>query len=388
MQIIEVKDKKSRRLFHRVPHRVYRDQPHWICPLEKDINELLSPKKNPFFTHGEGRRYVLLDKHGQPAGRIAAFIDFDLEEKVGYRSGGIGFFECVPKEEYAFALFAKAEEYLKSFDLQAIDGPISPGERDKFWGLLVNGFDPPLYQENYHPPYYKAFFEAWGFEPFEQILTFRGDIDEVPIDRFSAIAERARRRYSFTAVHPDLKNLEKYARDFAHIYNASFEHSPYFKPLEVSKVLRMFQEARPIIDPKVVSFAYCEDQPVGFCILLPEVNPFFKTMKGRMNLLNSLRFLYQFKTAKTKDLKGVAFGIHPDFHRKGLYSLMVAKIYNNPGFTERYRHFYLATIRSFNEIMVKSTMNLGVQIDRVHYTYRKVLDPNFSYQPYEFIPEP
>ncbi|MDV7390521.1 hypothetical protein RZS08_04165, partial [Arthrospira platensis SPKY1] len=108
------------------------------------------------------------------------------------------------------------------YNAQVIDGPINFGERDKYWGLLVKGFEPPLYQENYNPPYYRAFFENWGFQPYEQIFTFRGKVSEVPIARFRAIAERARRRYPFTVVHPEIRNISKYARDFVEIYNASF----------------------------------------------------------------------------------------------------------------------------------------------------------------------
>ena len=47
----------------------------------------------------------------------------------------------------------------------------------------LEGFNEPLYQENYHPEYYRAFFENWGFQPYEQILTFRGKVKEVPIQR-------------------------------------------------------------------------------------------------------------------------------------------------------------------------------------------------------------
>lgn len=387
MEILEVSNKKSWKLFHQAPHRVYAGDPKWISPLEKDVYAVLSPEHNKSFAHGAGKCFVLLDEHRRPAGRIAAFIDFNLEKKVGYRSGGIGFFECINSEEYAAALFREAENYLRQYDVQAIDGPINFGERDKFWGLLVRGDSPPLYQENYHPPYYRPFFENEGFQPYEQILTFRGKISDIPIDRFRAIAQRARHRYPFTVELLELKNIRKYTRDFAEIYNASFQHSPFFKPIDPDAVLRIFQIAKPIIDPNIICFAYYEGRPAGFCILFPDVNTFFKPLKGKMNILKGLQFLYNLHRAKKKDIKGVAFGIHPDFHKKGVYSLMVQKLYDTPGLTEGYEYINLATIRSYNDIMIKSTANLGVRVDRIHYTYRKVIDPSFEFKPFVFIPE-
>ena len=355
---------------------------------KKILKPFFSPEKNKAYANGESKCFVLLDQDQQPVGRISAFIDHNLKERVGYCGGGIGFFECVENQDFAFALFQKATDYLAQFEVKVIDGPINFGERDKYWGLLVNGFYTPIYQENYNPRYYRAFFENWGFKPYEQILTFRGKVKDVPIERFRAIAERVRSRYDFHMEHPNTKKLNKYAVDFANVYNASFQHSPYFKPIESEAVLQSFQAALPISDTKTCSFAYTKGQPIGFCILLPEVNPFFKPFKGKLNLLNSLRFLYNFRRAKKREIKGVAFGIHPDFHKKGLFSLLVQKIYDSPGFVDQYLYFNLTTIRAYNGIMVKSTANLGGGINRVHYTYRKVIDPTFVYEPFEFIPEP
>ena len=34
MQLLEVNDKKTKELFHRVPHLIYKGDPNWACPLE------------------------------------------------------------------------------------------------------------------------------------------------------------------------------------------------------------------------------------------------------------------------------------------------------------------------------------------------------------------
>jgi hypothetical protein len=48
-----------------------------------------------------------------------------------------------------------------SHGVEGMNGPINFGEKDKFWGLLVEGFKNPSYQENYNPSYYQQLFESY-----------------------------------------------------------------------------------------------------------------------------------------------------------------------------------------------------------------------------------
>ena len=64
-------------------------------------------------------------------------------------------------------MFDACREWLASKGMEAMDGPINFGSRDAWWGLLVDGYQyQPLYTNPYHPPYYKALFENYGFQNF------------------------------------------------------------------------------------------------------------------------------------------------------------------------------------------------------------------------------
>ena len=56
MQLIEITNKKTQKLFHRVPHLIYKDDPNWACPLEGMVENVFDPKKNPSFKNGEAIR--------------------------------------------------------------------------------------------------------------------------------------------------------------------------------------------------------------------------------------------------------------------------------------------------------------------------------------------
>ena len=196
MQIVEIKQKKDWKLFHKVPQIIYKNDPNWIATLEKEVEDVFTASENKAHKNGIARLWILKDAKNALIGRIAAFVDIqrNTDHPEQLKEGGIGFFECINDKAAAALLFKTAETFLGAQDIQVIDGPVNFGQRDKFWGLLVRGFEPPLYQENYNPPYYEQFFLEHGYTPFEQILTYVGDSNKIPFKRLSAIAERLKQR--------------------------------------------------------------------------------------------------------------------------------------------------------------------------------------------------
>ncbi|MEM9836433.1 MAG: hypothetical protein AAF828_08020, partial [Bacteroidota bacterium] len=218
----------------------------------------------------------------------------------------------------------------------------------------------------------------------EQVLTLTGKTNTIEAERLRAIAERAKTRYNFRVDFIDPKQLERFADDFRIVYNAAFGHFEHFKPLKTTQVLDLFAAAKPIMDPKLVVVAYLDDQPVGFCALLPDINPALKHAKGKLNLWSLPRFLWKLRFAKNKVAKGVAFGIHPEHQRKGVFAIMVDKMYI-PHNVNTYPTIALATIRGHNEMMIKTTRALGVTPERVHIHYRKLLDDSIVLEPFPFL---
>lgn len=384
MKIREVADNKNWRRFHRVLRTVYKNNPHYIYPLEKEIESIFDPEKNQAFADGEAKCWVLMSGR-KPVGRIAAFVDHKRNEGQTHRAGGIGFFECIEREECADKLFEVAEQYLKVKGVEMIDAPINFGERDRFWGLLVKGYNlPPLYQENYHPPYYETFFLERGYHPFEQILTYEGDSKDIPFERMKNLAERIRARNNVRIEPLNYNKLEPFARDFCTVYNAAFRKFSHFKPLTSARVQKMMLDAKPIADPNIACIAYFDEQPAGFIALYPDVNPFLTHAKGRLTPWNILIFYLKKTFTRTRNAKGMGFGIHPDYQSKGVFALLLDYLCS-PRNVHLYPRMYLATIRAHNHEIRSIYAKMNVEVERVHIAYRKYLNPNIPYEPFEFI---
>ena len=384
IKILEIQKKQDWKYFHRVLHAVYANSPHYIFPLKKEIQNVFSPQENTRFENGEARCFVLLEGD-RPVGRIAAFIDRAHNQTQPYPVGGIGFFECINRQDYAFELFAVAENYLKERAMKAIDGPINFGERDRFWGLLSKGFESsPLYQENYHPPHYSQWFKTWGFRPYEQILTFRGESKNIPFQRLSAIAQRAMNRSPIRVRPFHFSEVQSFARDFTQVYNASFRQFPHFHPLIPESVVKIMKQSKSIIDPQLVCLAYFNEQPAGFILLYPDINPLLKHAKGKLNARTIPIFLLKNRLQTTFNAKGLGFGVHPDFYSKGVFAVLVDYLCS-PRNLKRYPQMFLAGIRTQNHEIRSMYKKLQVEIDRVHVAYRKMLDEETPFEPHEFL---
>ncbi len=373
--------------WHGVLDVVYAGNPQYVHPLRSDIEGILS-EKNAAHTGANLRRWVVRDG-SRAVGRIAAFVDEVRNQDLALPAGGIGFFETIEDPAVAALLFETAETWLRARGMQAVDGPVNFGERDKFWGLLVRGWYRPIYQETYNPPYYQGYFEQQGYVPHEQCLTMRGVVSEFPGERLGKLAARVRERYGLYTeqIHPS--KLRKGADDFAEAYNAAFNHWPYFRPLSGDDIYPIFQQMKPIMDPHLTCIAYSrEGRPIGLAGLIPDINCFLGGLHGKLNWWGLPTFLYRLKFQRQpRNCKGIAFGIAQDYQRQGVYPLMVdAMFQSGQQYNSRtYRHVDMATIRGHNKLMVDTCRQMNTDIHRVHLAYRKALVPDANWEPFEMM---
>ena len=85
------------------------------------------------------------------SGRIAAFYN---RRRPHSKSSprGCGIFESIDDQQVADLMFDASRMWLASRGMEAMDGPINFGQRDAWWGLLVEGYEfQPLYGEPLQP---------------------------------------------------------------------------------------------------------------------------------------------------------------------------------------------------------------------------------------------
>jgi hypothetical protein len=357
--------------------------PAYIRPLDKDIREVFDEKKNKTFRFGKVIRWILRDSDGRLIGRIAAFTNKKYKNKGDeVPVGGIGFFDCIDSQEAANTLFDTAKAWLQQEGMEAMDGPINFGERDRWWGLVVEGFQPPLYGMNYNPPYYQKLFETYDFRLFFNQVCFG-------MDPKKALNEKIWERHAlyagdpaFSARYIDKKNLQKFAGDFATIYNKAWAGHGGLKELKPEQVSLMFQKMKPVMDEKIMWFVYHHDTPIALFVNLPDLNQWFKHLNGRFDLWHKLKFLWVKRTKPCSKFTGIVFGVVPEFQGKGIDAYMIAeaaKVVQTPAVA--YTEYEMQWIGDFNPKMLNVAENLGdVYQSRRLVTYRYLFDRNKPFQ--------
>ncbi len=377
MQIIPIEDSKSARLFIEVPLVIYKNNANWIRPLDKDINDIFDKKNNKAYRFGKTIRWILKDEQGELIGRIAAFVNTKYKNKGDeFAVGGIGFFECINNQDAADLLFDNARHWLIKENVEAMDGPINFGERDRWWGLLTEGFSQPLYGMNYNPIYYKDLFETYGFQPFYQQYCF-GMLPKEPLnDKIWEKHDSIAANPDYSARHLEKKHLEKYADDFTEVYNKAWAGHGGLKQLSKEQVLMMFKKMKPVMDPRAIWFAYYQGNPIAMFINLPDLNQWFKYLNGKFGLLYKLYFLW-LKTFKiNRKLTGLVFGIIPEFQSKGINAYIIAETSTMLLKKELpYTNYEMQWIGDFNPKMLNMAKNVGeVFNSRQLTTYRYQFD--------------
>ncbi|MGC6470747.1 MAG: hypothetical protein ACON4E_05715 [Flavobacteriales bacterium] len=382
MTIIEVNSSIFINAFHQLPFCIYKNDSNWIPHLKKDIEAIFSEKENKFFRHGEAIRWLLKSDDGKYIGRIAAFINRKKAFSENQPTGGVGFFECIDDEKASQLLFDTAKTWLKKREMEAMDGPINFGERDRFWGLLVEGFDnPPIYANPYQPPYYQRLFENYGFKTyFEQYMFYMNVSDDIS-PKIQEKSSRILKNKGYTFRHMEKKKMFEYAEDFRTIYNSAWKKHDNFKGMPSSQARAIIRKLKPVMDEELIWFAYYNGEPIAFFIALPELNQIFKHINGSLNTWGKLKFLY-YKWKRTCNMAfGIAFGVAPDFQRKGVEAALIMAIKRQ--FDKRkkdYKKLIITWIGDFNPKMLKVIDNLDAKKYMTLKTYRYLFDASVKFE--------
>jgi hypothetical protein len=377
MQLYEVNTRDLEKEFIKVNVTINKINPNYIRPLDHEINEIFNPEKNKTFRFGKVSRWVLKNNKEECIGRIAAFTNRKYKNKGDdVVVGGIGFFDCINDQKAADLLFDVARNWLLQMGMEAMDGPINFGERDRWWGLVVEGFQEPLYGMNYNMPFYQDLFENYGFKPFFHQICLGMNPKET-------LTSKVKERHAVFANDPAYKvryikksKLEKYAEDFTIVYNKAWAGHGGLKEIKKEQIILMFKKMKPVMDERIMWFAYHNEDPIAIFINLPDLNQWFKYLNGQFDLWHKLKFLWVKKTKPCKKFSGLVFGIVPEYQGMGIDAFIIGeadKTVKKDSF--RYSEYEMQWIGDFNPKMLNVAQGIGtVYQSRKLTTYRYLFD--------------
>ncbi len=373
-----------------LPDRLHAAEPAYIGPLYNELEAVFDPAKNKRLGHGEAARWVVLDDAGLAVGRVAAFLDRTAPDvtNADLPTGGLGFFECVDDAAVAALLFDAGRDWLAVRGMQAMDGPINFGDRDRFWGVLIDGFEwEPNYGMFWHPPYYRALFEGYGFELYFKQYTCYRAVPQLLHPGYEKRVDAVLTGGTYRLDHGRLSAPEKLARDFHHVYNRAWGKHAGVAPMSLGQARDLVKQMKPVADDQLLWFAYAGDEPVGFFLALPELNQVFKHIGRRLNLAGKLRFVWEqwrYQRRRDKKMLGIIYGVVPE-HQGHDVDMALASVARRAFLAAGYTDCEMNWIGDFNPRMLVVIRAIGARVRKTHATYRFLFDRERAFVRYPII---
>ena len=380
MQLVKVDSAQLEKRWMDVPNDIYSDHANYIPHLKQDIEKLFDASKNKLLRDGSCERWVLV-KGGTDIGRIAAFVNVKYSKGMEQPTGGIGFFECPNDQEAANLMFDTAIEWLKEQGMEAVDGPINFGEKDRFWGLVVKNFeDIPSYAMNYNLPYYEELFNNYGWNLYFKQFVYKRDLYVPAQEVFVRKYERIKNDPAYRFANIRGRSWDEVAQDFCTVYNNAWGGHHGFKKMPLAQAQRIMKSLKPVVDRDIIEFVYHNDKPIAFYVNIPELNEIFRFVNGNLNWIGKLKFLYHKWRKTPRIMVGIVFGVDRAYHGQGIEGAMIKWAEENIVTLDRYDTTTLTWIGDFNPKMVHVAENLGAEVSRMLITYRILFDPNKEYK--------
>ncbi len=383
MQLIEVQTPEQHKKFLEAPAVILGDDPNYIRVLDKDTNDIFTPDNRLLKRGGKYILWIVEDDNGNLVGRIAAFVNPKYKNKI--KAGGMGFFDSINDTKVSTLLLDAAKEWLMAEGMEAMDGPINFGERDRFWGVMVEGFLPPVYAMHYAKPYYKDLLEDYGFQMYYHQLCFGMPVTHILPEKFRNRYEELKNNTDYSFEHLKKSNLDKYAKDFCAVYNAAWASHGGGKTMSERQAILTFKSLKPVLDENIAFFLYFKGEPVGMWLNIPDINTIFKKFNGKLGIVEKIRFYLALKTGKASRAVGIIFGVVPEHQSLGLDALLIVsgdKVFKSK---TNYQYYEMQWVGDFNPKMVNMTKSLDGELTRKLTTYRYLFDRTAKFERHPII---
>jgi ribosomal protein S18 acetylase RimI-like enzyme len=226
-------------------------------------------------------------------------------------------------------LLDTVKDWLNSRGMTRMRGPWSFVSQE--WGLVVEGFDePPVIMAPHNPRYYDQQMTAFGLRKVKDLLCYQIDASsgyQIP-ERILKLTDRVADRYGVTVRPIDMKHYDEEVEVILELSNATITGNWGYSPVTDTEARAVGRDLKQIVQPEGVLIA--EDKhrrPIGFAIALPDLNSLLKGMNGRLLPFGWLKLLWGLP--RLQRYRMFALGVLPEFHGKGIDSLIYRKLYES-----------------------------------------------------------
>jgi len=326
IEIVAADNPKALKEFVKLPYRIYRDDPHWVAPLEIAVKELLDRAKHPFYAGAEAE-FFLARQDGQVVGRVAAILNKAHNRFHGENAGFFGFFESVNDPAVAEALLDRARRWVFDRGAKFLRGPVNPSTNYEC-AMLIDGFDSdPMVMMTYNPRYYPALMDRVGLGKAKDLYAYLSNANTIDMNKIGRVGDRAIAANGVKVRPIDMKNFDADVDRVWDVYNLAWERNWGFIPMSKEEWHLQAKEMKQILKPELVLIGEVEGRVVGFALALPDINQALKPARGRLLPAGIVKILYYQRLVKS--VRVIALGVVGEYRASGLAAGFYATLVRN-----------------------------------------------------------
>lgn len=322
IEVTEVKTRKDKKDFLRLPWKIYEGNPHWVPPLLVSHLGAIGFKKDAYWIRNRIQTF-LARRNGEVVGRIAAIRNQGHLDLYNDNRGFFGFFECFQDQEAANALFDAARAWLREQGLTNIRGPMNPSVNHEL-GTLIEGFDmAPAFMMTYNPPYYQELIESYGFRKEQDMYAFAGYIDMLPriMEKYNKTTRQIRERFNVKTRPMDTKQMDREIRLFLDVYNRSICNTWGYVPMSKEELDQEVAGLKLLLVPELAVAAEIDGKVVGALFCLPDFNPRIRAIKGKVLPFGWMKLLWNKRGIK--EIRSISANVLPEYQMMGIPLVML-----------------------------------------------------------------
>ncbi|WP_447639848.1 MULTISPECIES: hypothetical protein [Chitinophagaceae] len=375
--LVQVNDKKLLKAFIDFPHELYKHDPNYVPELFIAQRDLLTPGKNPFFETGKIQLFLAYDVSNKIVGRIAGIYNANYIKFIEKNDGFFGFFECINEQPVANLLLDAAYNWVKSQGITGnIIGPANPTSNDS-WGLQIDGFDTPsMVMMPHNFPYYQTLLENYGLRKQADLLAYIyaiKDYNGEKVKRLSNLLEERLKNKGIVIRQIDLKkNFQHEVERIRKVYNKAWDKNLGSVPLTENEFDYVAKDLKMIVDPNFCYVAERNNEIIGICIAVPNVNEILaKIKKGRLFPTGLIKLLTQKKNITS--LRIMILGVLEEYRKLGIEACFYASLMRSADKNTKIQHVEASWILENNTMMNRAILDSGGKVYKTYRVFEKAI---------------
>jgi hypothetical protein len=362
------------KLFAALPRHLYRGMPGYVPPLDIIQRDVMTPAKNPYFTHAEAAFWIATSG-GKPVGRISAQVDTLENDKGAVRTGHFGNLAAIDDAKVVAALFNAAEGWLRERGCTRVTGPFNLSVNGES-GLMVMGQEEQaMFLMPWDPPYLGSLVEQAGYGKVRDLHSFVSTAVAEPLEMARRMAAKSA-NMKITTRHAKASSIADELDTVLTLFNDAWENNWGFVQMTRDELAHMAKDLKPLLTDECLSIVEVDGKPEAFALALPNLTEMSADLDGRLLPFGWAKLAWRVKRRKYATGRLLLMGVGRKYRDSAMgagLALMAIEKMREGAHKIGIRSAELGWVLDDNKPMLRMLGLLGARLYKTHRVYEKSL---------------